>query len=97
LGWRKKQLKTEIMKEVNILLKEICLKGGFASSKEEALQTGKNKYLQTEYNRTYGGYRLVNVNVVGGGHSGAFGQSSCVARLPKSKMLIYLCDVLDSL
>jgi hypothetical protein len=85
------------MKEVHRLLLEICLKGDFASNKEEAAQMGKDKYLHVEYSRTYGGYRLVNVNIVGGGHSGAFGQSSCVARLPKAKMLTYLCDVLDSL
>lgn len=85
------------MKEVNKLLLEICVKGGFASNKEEAVQMGKDKYLHVEYSRVYGGYRLVNVNVINGGHSGAFGQSSCVARLPKSKMLAYMWEVLESL
>lgn len=81
------------MKEVNKLLLEICVKGDFASNKEEALSIGKDKYLQIDYSRTYGGYRLVNVNVINGGHSGAFGQSSCVARLPKSKMLAYMSEL----
>lgn len=85
------------MKEVNKLLLEICVKGGFASNKEEALLIGKDKYLQIDYSRMYGGYRLVNVGVDSGGHSGAFGQSSCVARLPKSKMLAYMWEILDSL
>jgi hypothetical protein len=85
------------MKEVNKLLAEICLKGGFASNKREALTMGKDKYLHVEYNRTYGGYRLVNVKVDNDGHFGTFGQSSCCKRLPKSKMLAYMQEVLESL
>jgi len=43
-----------------------------------------------EFASCYGGYRLVAVNPVGGGHAGAFNQSSCCARVPKKAFILYL-------
>lgn len=53
--------------------------------------TGLN--LQADYSSVYGGYRLVNVNEAGG-HFGAFGQSSCVERVPAKAFNLYLDGLL---
>lgn len=53
--------------------------------------TGLN--LQADYSSVYGGYRLVNVNEVGG-HYGAFGQSACCERVPAKAFNMYLDGLL---
>lgn len=50
-----------------------------------------------EFASCYGGYRLVSVNPVGGGHSGAFGQSDCCSRVPKKAFLLYLNGLISGI
>ena len=45
----------------------------------------------------YGGYRLVSVNPKNGGHSDAFGKSSCCARVPRKAFIAYLDGLLSGL
>jgi len=78
------------MKHLNIILKDIATKLNLATSKDEAIQKGLDIYLQLEYARHYGGYRLVNVMVKNGGHLGAFGESSACSRKSKKEMTNYL-------
>lgn len=63
----------------------------------EIIQLTSNKNLQLEFNSTYGGYRLVNVNPINGGHSGAFDGNGCEARLNASKMYIKLRGIISGL
>lgn len=50
-----------------------------------------------EFASCYGGYRLVSVNPVGGGLSGAFGQSSCCPRVGKKAFLLYLRGLISGI
>lgn len=42
----------------------------------------------------YGGYRLVAVNPENGGHSDAFGKSSCCKRVSRKEFIAYLDGLL---
>ncbi len=84
-------------KQINQLLKDISLITSKATSKEEAINKGQNRYLQIEHASHYGGYRLVNVNIETGGHSGAFGESSVVSRRSAKVMMGYLEGLLNGL
>lgn len=77
-------------KKVEKRVQEIASLYGLASSKDQAIEMGKDKFLQVEYASCYGGYRLVMVNVQGGGYSGAFGKSSCCPRMKLSHFVAYL-------
>jgi len=72
--------------QLNNLVKTICDLTGLSNNKEQAISKGQDRYLYLEYASVYGGYRLVNVNVNSGGHSGAFGGSGTEARLKSSEM-----------
>jgi hypothetical protein len=81
-------------KQITEELNEIAEKLNLATSKEDAIQKGLTKYLQLEFSGHYGGYRVVNVNVKGGGHSGAFGESACIDRISGKLMLLKLKYIL---
>ena len=85
------------MKNLNKILSEIAMLLNMATDKKTAIKKNLTKYLQLDYNSIYGGYRLVNVNVNGGGHSGAFGKSDCCARLSNKEMTLYLNGLLNGL
>jgi hypothetical protein len=82
-------------KTLEALLVEIAQNTNQATSEAQAIEMGKDRYLQLEYASVYGGYRVVNVKVVNGGHSGAFGGNGCEARLSAKKMEINLRGVLE--
>jgi hypothetical protein len=85
------------MKQIKMLLIEIALLTNEATSKEEAINKGLNRYLAIDFASCYGGYRIVNVNIGSGGHSGALNQSSCCKRMSKKEMINFLSDVLTGL
>ena len=80
--------------ELNDILNIIADKLNLATSKQKAIELNQNKYLILENNSTYGGYRVVNVNINNGGHSGAFGESSCESRISKKLMMLKLKAIL---
>ncbi len=61
-----------------------------ATSKEQAIEMGKDKYLFIEYASNYGGYRLVNVGIDKGTHYGAFNGNGCESRLKFNEMELKL-------
>ena len=50
-------------------------------SKQEAIEAGAKSYLAIDNSSMYGGYRMIMINVLGGGMYGAFGYSDCCDRL----------------
>lgn len=67
-------------------------------TKVELLKELTNKQnLQVDYNPHYGGYRLVTVNPTNGGHSGAFGKSSCCERQSCKVFNTYLDGLISGL
>lgn len=82
------------MKNLNSILEDIARVLNVSTSKEQAIEKGQNKYLFIEYARHYGGYRVVNIDVQTGGHSGAFGESPCCPRVSLKVMTKYLEGVL---
>jgi len=48
---------------INLLISDI----------EALIPAGKDYHYESDYNSSYGGYRLVKVNRFNGGHSGCFG------------------------
>jgi hypothetical protein len=85
------------MKNLNKILEQICTLSNQVMSYADAISKGINRYLTIEYNSSYGGYRLVNVSVGNGGHSGAFNESSCCSRRPIKQMTSYLDSILCGL
>lgn len=79
------------------LVNEIGSALNLATSKDQAIELGDKKYLYLEYASVYGGYRVVMVNVIGGGHSGALGESSCCSRRRASEMYNFLSGVLTGI
>ena len=53
--------------------------------------------LEIDFNSFYGGYRLVTVNKIGGGHGSAFNRSSCCERLSKKAFEQYLYGLIAGL
>ena len=82
------------MKQLNQILELIASELNLATNKKQANDLNLPCYLKLEYNS--GGYRLNNVAVNGGGHSGAFGESSCVERRTKKEMEAYLTGLYNS-
>lgn len=83
------------MKQLNQILELIASELNLATNKKQAIELNLHYYLNLDYNSVYGGYRLINVAVDGGGHFGAFGGSSCDgsscdARRTKKEMESYL-------
>ena len=85
------------MKNLNNILEQICTLSNQVMSYDDAINKGRKRYLTIEYSSSYGGYRLVNVSVDSGGHSGAFGESACCNRRPIKQMTSYLEGVLFGL
>lgn len=82
------------MKKLNILLSEIATVLNLATSKEGALKLGQTEFLKLDYSSTYGGYRVVNVNINSYGHSGALGCSDTCDRKSLKEMTSFLEGVL---
>ena len=82
---------------LNNLLADLAGMTGQATSKEQALKLDKPHYLNIEYNSSYGGYRLINVNTQSGGHSGAFGDTGCEDRLNAKSMEVKLRSLITGL
>ena len=85
------------MKRIKMLVKEIAELTNKPLTKEDAIKNNKSFYLEIEFSSHYGGYRLVNVSVVHGGHSGVFGESSSVERRSRSVMEAYLEGLLNGI
>lgn len=81
-------------KQLDALVQEIGNLLGKAVTKEQAVILGHDRYMELEYAAVYGGYRLNNVAVQGGGHSGALGGSSTEARKTGKEMEAYLTGVI---
>jgi hypothetical protein len=84
------------MKEIRKLIKDVAVKFSLPTSKEDAISKSQEKYLWMDFASSYGGYRLVMVDVSSGGHYGAFNQSSCCRRMSKKEMVAYLNGLLNS-
>lgn len=82
---------------LNETLKEIAKLLNLATTKEEAIEKKQTKYLYLEHNSIYGGYRVINVNIESGGHSGAFGGNGCEARLSAKAMYLKLDSILEGI
>ena len=61
--------KKEILQD---LVNDIAELTNQATSKEEAINKGLDRFLHIDYASVYGGYRLVSVAVNGGAHHTAF-------------------------
>jgi hypothetical protein len=84
------------MKEVKQLVQELASKFNLATSKEDAINKGQERFIYCEFASCYGGYRLVMVGVSNGGHYGAFNESSCCKRRTKKEMVSYLNGLINS-
>ena len=82
------------MKKLNILLEQVATVLNLATSKEGALKLGQTEFLKLEYSSTYGGYRIVNVNINSYAHSGALGCSDTCDRKGLKAMTYFLEGVL---
>lgn len=85
------------MKQVQYLVSLIAQIKGLAISEDEAIEKGLQSYLAVEHSSHYGGYRVVSVNILNGGHGGALGESSACSRRTKSKMVDFLQGYLNAI
>jgi hypothetical protein len=79
------------------LLNEIAELTEQSTTEDQALKNNHKQYLSLEYNAAYGGWRLNNVHVGSGGHSGAFGGNSTEARLKYKEMVIKLDGIIQGI
>lgn len=84
-------------KDLQKKLEEIAAITGEATSEQDAISKGKDKYLYLEYASVYGGYRVVNVRLKSGSHSGAFNGNGIEARLKAKDMWSRLTAILTGL
>lgn len=69
-----------------------------ANSKDEAIKKGLKSYLYLDNYPMYGGYNLVRVDVVGGGHSTSFNSfSSCGNRVVAKVMIEKIRSFMDGI
>lgn len=73
--------------DLEIQLNYLSEVSGIATSKQDAIKLGQNRYLYIDNNSYYGGCRLVEVDTTTGAHYGSFGGSSCDTR-QKPKVFI---------
>lgn len=83
-------------REIEKSFENLCRIADVPTSKKAAVETGRAMYCAMDYSQ-YGGYRLVMVNVDGGGESGAFGQSSSCPRLRGADFDRKLRDMADAM
>lgn len=74
-------------KDLRYALERIADLIGGATTQEQAIERGLDRYLWLEYDSIYGGYRVVFVGVKNGAHYGALGMSSIEPRMKASDML----------
>ena len=55
-----------------------------------------NQKYAVEYNPTYGGYRLIAVDIKSGAHYGCFGGNGCEARIKFDAMLVKLNTIIST-
>ncbi len=79
------------------LLVEIAKQLNLSTSEEEAKTKKQPRFLYLEHNSVYGGYRIINVSVETGGHSGAFGGNGCEARINAKNMQLKLKSILEGI
>lgn len=80
--------------QTSALLIELGKISGLSINRDQAIERKDKAYLMVEYSSAYGGYRLVSVNVDGGGQSGAFYRSGCEARVNFKTFLLYLSSLI---
>lgn len=73
-------------KTLQSLVNHIAKLTNKATSYDEAKNMGLTHYLWLEHNSAYGGYRLINVSLENGSHSGVFGGNGCEPRLKARDM-----------
>lgn len=74
-------------KDLQYALERIAGLIGEATTQEQAIERGLDRYLWLDYASIYGGYRVVFVGVKNGAHYGALGMSSIEDRMKASDML----------
>lgn len=74
-------------KDLQYVLERIADLIGEATTKEQAIEKGLDRYLCLDYASIYGGYRVAFVGVKNGAHYGALGMSSAESRMKASEML----------
>jgi hypothetical protein len=76
------------------LLQKIAAHTGDALSREQAINEGKESFLEIDHNDTYGGYRVHSVDVDGGTCRAALGYNETSPRISAKKMVERLGDIL---
>ncbi len=84
-------------KDLNDIVRQIADNLGLATSKDEAIKKGLDKYLALENAAVYGGWRIVNIGVNNGAHYGAFGGNGTEARVKASEMMARLDGILTGI
>ncbi len=73
---------------LSILLRQLCNMTNEANSKDEAIEKGLDSYLMLDNYPMYGGYNLIRVAVVGGGHNTSFNSFSSAGYRVTAKVMI---------
>ncbi len=79
------------------LIADIAKLAGLSNSRQSATAANQTHYLTYENAAVYGGYRLIMVNVINGGHAGAFGGNGSEPRLKPSVFIVKLQGILAGL
>jgi hypothetical protein len=84
-------------KDLLIVLSKIATLENEAINRNEAIEKGKDKFYDLEYDKNYGGYRVVKVDINSYAHYGAFNGSGTESRISAREMLTKLQTILYNL
>lgn len=76
------------------LVQKIAAHTGDALSRKQAIEQGKASFLELDYHKEYGGYRIHSVDVEGGTCRAALGYNETSARISAKKMTERLSNIL---
>lgn len=83
---------------LSILLAQLANMTKKANSKDDAIKKGLDEYLYLDNYPMYGGYNLVSVSVVGGGHGNSFNSfPSCGGRVTAKVMIEKMRSFMDGI
>lgn len=75
-------------------LQKIAAHTGDALSRKQAIEQGKDSFLEVDHHKEYGGYRIHSVDVDGGTCRAALGYIETSPRISAKKMAERLGDIL---
>lgn len=84
-------------KELYSAFERLAELSGYATTEEQARAKSQPYFLYMEYNKVYGGYRIVLTKIDTHGHAGAFGGNGSEGRLNSREMYTKIHGIIQGI